>query len=374
MKIILLPSLYFPNIGGIEDFSKDLARNLILNGHQVLIITKKWPEDLKERDLIDGIEVLRVNSAKTKSQYADLDKWIQENKLLLEADVIHVIGVRRCLPILAIKIQKTLGIPVIMTIAGGEIPQEGDILSKKIWERDQKIIRKSLRLSAMVTSFSEGLKKNVLKVLPKVEVSVLYAGINMVIFKNIKKYIQKNKKDYIVCARRLCSDKGVDVLIDAFSLIEKKHSIDLFIIGDGPELINLKLQAKRMRLDKRIIFLKGMPLLELLKFLKGAIFTVVPSRSEGGGLINIEAQAVGCPVIASDVGGIPEYVVNGISGILVPPDNPKTLALEMNNLLSDEQKRRKLVRNGKKNCLKFSWDLLIHQYIFIYKKVINDNI
>ena len=87
-------------------------------------------------------------------------------------------------------------------------------------------------------------------------------------------------------------------------------------------------------MDEKVIFIGTIKLSRGMSLLKGAKLTVVPSLSEGGGLVNVEAQASGCPVIASRVGGIPEYVKDGESGLLFEPGNYKELAEKISLTMS----------------------------------------
>lgn len=369
MRILLLPSLYIPNIGGIETFTRDLALALISKGHSVIILTKKWPSELVDEEEIDGIKVYRIFSAKTKDHYLDMNKWLKENKNKFIADIIHVIGVRRCLPIAGITLSKEMNIPIVMTIAGSEVPQEGDSFSKNIWNKNKKIIEYACKSSNAVTSFSKGLRNNILKVLPDIKVDVIYAGIELSLFNNVIPF--KHNKGYILSARRLSYDKGIDILIDSFSQIHKKYDIELIVVGDGPELENLKLQVDKLNLLGSVKFFGSVTIEKLAQLLSGAILTVVPSRCEGGGLINIEAQAVGCPVVASNIGGISEYIKNGYSGILVPPEDSKKLAYAIEQILSNNKIRNKLIKNGKDFSLNFDFNLIKLKYIDFYQFVIN---
>lgn len=168
--------------------------------------------------------------------------------------------------------------------------------------------------------------------------------------------------------------KGIDVLIRAFKEIADEYPrIKLIIAGEGPEEINLKSLSAELSLENRIEFIGTVPLLRAVSLLKGAICTVVPSLSEGGGLVNVEAQAASCPVIASRVGGIPEYVQDGVSGLLFESKNSKDLANKMKMIISNKALRNKLILGGIKHAEKFSWEILGPKYLSLYCKMIDQN-
>lgn len=104
-----------------------------------------------------------------------------------------------------------------------------------------------------------------------------------------------------------------------------------------------------------------------------AVATVVPSLSEGGGLINVEAQAAGCPVIASRVGGIPEYVKEGVSGILFESGNHEELAEKLSQVISDDGLRCAIIAGGYEHAKSFDWNVLAPQYFDLYLKTINEH-
>ena len=182
---------------------------------------------------------------------------------------------------------------------------------------------------------------------------------------------EKIRNTFIFSLRRLDPSKGVDLTIEALASI-KDDFPDLYLViaGEGPEENYLKELVEKKSLSDRVLFLGTVPLSRGISLLKGATLTVVPSRSEGGGLINIEAQAAGCPVIASRVGGIPEYVSDGESGILFESGNAKELAEKIKEILTDRRLRGKLIKGGFKHAERFSWDILAPRYMALYKDAI----
>ena len=106
--------------------------------------------------------------------------------------------------------------------------------------------------------------------------------------------------------------------------------------------------------------------------LKSAELTVVPSLSEAGGLINIEAQAAGCPVVASKAGGIPEYVRDGISGLLCESENVADLSEKIMRLLGNKKLKNAIVKEGLIHAQKFDWKILGPQYLSLYDELVKE--
>ena len=190
---------------------------------------------------------------------------------------------------------------------------------------------------------------------------------------NSNSKIEKIRDQYIFSLRRLDPSKGIDTLIKAFNIIKNKFpKLYLVIAGEGAEEKKLKMLVDNYSLNDRVIFIGTVGLGRGISLLKGASLTVVPSLSEGGGLVNIEAQAAGCPVIASRVGGIPEYVKDGESGILFEPGNYDELAEKISQLLSNSSLREKLINGGIKYAKNFDWNILAPQYIKSYERAIKN--
>lgn len=156
----------------------------------------------------------------------------------------------------------------------------------------------------------------------------------------------------LVCVGRLAPSKGQDVLIRALALIQKKHPLaQIDFVGEGPQAWALQQLAQRLEVADRCNFCGRAPHREVLRRMAGAVVTIVPSRHEAFGLVNIESMAVGTPVIASAVGGIIEIVRDGLDGFLVPPDNVECLAAKLDCVLSNSQLRDKMGERARQRFL-----------------------
>lgn len=132
------------------------------------------------------------------------------------------------------------------------------------------------------------------------------------------------EEGYILAVGRLVSEKGFDVLIDAVGLLNQSQRPKVTIIGVGPERQRLAEQARRRAVD---VHLPGaVSPHQMSDWYQNARYVVVPSRREGFGLVAAEAAAMSRAVVGTKVGGISTVVKDGISGILVKPDDPQGLA------------------------------------------------
>lgn len=369
-RVLFVSSLYHPHVGGIETMVTELSEFYRKKGIQTVSFTKRWPLSLSESDEYHGTNIYRVASARTQEEFEIIIDWVKKNESKLKADVIHVIGIRRPLPLVALLLARLWRIPVVCTIAGGDIPDKNDAYTASVWKEGVDFIPDVLRQADCVNCVSRALSKDLKELMPDLEgVETLYAGIDSAVINSIAP--EKLKEQYIFSLRRLDPSKGIDILIRAFNQIKDKFpDLHLVIAGEGPEEHNLKQLVDSFALGGRITFIGSVEMERGIALLKSAELTVVPSISEGGGLVNIEAQAAGCPVIASRVGGIPEYIKEGESGLFFESGNYMELADKISTLLLDKKLRKKLVGGGYKHSQQFDWGVLAPQYVNLYQEVI----
>jgi glycosyltransferase involved in cell wall biosynthesis len=140
-------------------------------------------------------------------------------------------------------------------------------------------------------------------------------------------------------AGRLGVQKALDVALDAVAAVP---GVALTIAGDGPERDRLEMRARELGLDGRVRFLGGVSRDAVLRLFRAADASLLPSSWENFPHTVVEALAVGSPVIATAVGGVPEVVRDGENGLLVPPGDPEALAAAIRRFFADEELRRRL--------------------------------
>ncbi len=145
---------------------------------------------------------------------------------------------------------------------------------------------------------------------------------------------------------RLSPEKGAPVLIDAMpDILKETPELKALFVGEGEQREELESQVQRLGLKSKILFLGARD--NVRKILQNVDLLVAPSVEEAYGLVALEAMSVGCPVVASRVGGLVEVVQDGETGVLVPPNDSKLLAENITNLLQNPQQLGFFSKNAK---------------------------
>ncbi len=148
----------------------------------------------------------------------------------------------------------------------------------------------------------------------------------------------------VVAVGRLVEKKGFDVLLEACAILARgKTDFECVIVGDGDQGEALRQQADRLRLGRFVRFVGAAPRHEVLRQLREATVLAAPFVTAADGnrdalpTVVLEAMALGVPVVASPVGGVPEMITHGIEGLLVPEGDVKALAAATRRLLRDPE-------------------------------------
>ena len=154
---------------------------------------------------------------------------------------------------------------------------------------------------------------------------------------------------------------------DIYTSTEKKNQI-VFVGRDSFEKGIDILRNIESKINASVKYCTNLDWKDAMKIVQESQILVVPSRIESIPQVIKEAFFLQVPVIATNVGGIPELISNNITGLLVPPENPEAMTDAINKLLSDNNTKQKLSKNAFKFINKnFSWDVLIEKYIKLYE-------
>lgn len=391
MNVLLINQ--FPLVGGGSGFyTKNVAKNLKALGHNVYIII---PENTVEIEKIEGVTIKPVffkyieniknqlpfnfgcftthpRSNITFNQYTDeqLEIYIKAFENAIEnaikkfkPDIIHSGHIW-----LLSNIASKYKIPTVITSHGT------DLIGYNMWNRFHKYANEAIENCRKVITISDSNSQEVLSCFPQAESKLIQVrnGYDQTIFKK-ETYnkmevlreigINKEYKNIVLFSGRLVQIKGIDVLLKAAKIYENGNILTI-IAGGGVLLQDLKKQAEELQL-KDVVFVGAQEQKNLNKLYNIADVLVVPSRVEGFGLVAVEALACGTPVVATNQGGITDFI-NEQVGALVEVEDHIGLQKEICKILNGERKfnRNKLASFAKNN---YAQSILIDEVVKVYK-------
>ena len=172
-----------------------------------------------------------------------------------------------------------------------------------------------------------------------------------------------------VCVANLRPEKGHDTLLDAWSrVVDRVPSAILELVGGGPLERSLRRKANELGIDSSVRFMG--PVDDVWPLLAHAHVFVLPSLHEPFGIVAVEAMAAGLPVIASNVGGLREFIDAGVNGVLVPAGDARALSAELTDLLLNERRRDALGTEARRRAQAYRLERTVEQYLNAYEQLI----
>ncbi len=374
LKVALFASQYLPHRGGVEEVVRQLSQRLRSYHFEPTVVVNRWPRNLPREQLIEGTRVIRpalrvaTNSLKSKLTYHLTHQYITAQLIKLARrerfDLINV----HCVSanaMYAMRVAKATNIPIVLN-THGELDADADgLFASPGW--GQSLMKSSATHATKVLACSEHTLRRVREVLDikLPEAQVIYNGVDIDEFQSMTERTVENK--FILAIGRLVNQKAFDVLLRSISL---SPNVQLKIAGNGPLLEELSALARQLGCESRVEFLGQCDRKRLTQLLSDCELVVVPSRVEPFGIVALEAMAAARMVIASRVGGLQEFVIDGVNGILVEPENVVALADAIQTHLADTCKRRRLAEAGHATAKAMSWERYAEKMAQVFREVL----
>jgi glycosyltransferase involved in cell wall biosynthesis len=253
----------------------------------------------------------------------------------------------------ALPLAKRLNIPLVTTFHGFDATlATRALLCSPAWAHYPLWRRKLAREGDLFICASSFIRERVLAMgFPEARTRTHYIGVDC---GTIRPRDAAEETPMILHVARLVEVKGTEYLLRAFATLARRYDgVQLLIIGDGPLRRSLQALAASLGVEDRVRLVGALRHEEVLSWMRKAAMLVLPGvrtatgRVEGLGLALLEAAATGVPVVGSRVGGIPECVVEGRTGFLVPERDEGALAGRMGELLDDPVMRHRMGAEGR---------------------------
>ncbi len=335
MRIARIIEYFPPHIGGMERHGLILSKEQIKLDHQVDIFIGFGDENLLPNIRKAPFHFLPIYS---KIRRFWFNFWaynlVKKNHKVKPYNVIHLHG-DFIEAYFGGKLSKKLGIPAVMTIHAG--------LNKRLLKpKNAKYFKNIKKIICVSNEITEDLKSIGIQ---EEKIEIITSGINLSEFDNadknaIAKLRNQYSKPIIISVGVLRINKGFNYLIEAFKQIKEKiSSVTLIIIGEGPEGKNLEKQASGI---SDVYFLGRQEHDKVIEYLKAADIFVLASIStesdrEGVPTSIMEAMAAGLPIVATRVGGNPNFIKDSINGFIVNQGNSSEISKAVLKILNDSE-------------------------------------
>lgn len=391
MKILLGTESFAPNVSGVATATKNLATNLIKNGHEVVVLTPGKTYNTKLDKSFTDYQVFRLKSIInpfrkgyriTFVKESEIEKLVEKTK----PDLIHiqdpaVIGQLLC------RVGNKLNIPVVCT---NHFSLEYALSYVKFFHPLMPILRQGLinylvgfynKCDQIVTP-TETFRRQIEDWGVESPVRAVSNGIE------IERFLKKSSKTQLFDFRekfhlpdnplvlylgRIDKDKSIDVLVRAIPSILKKVNAHFIIAGTGGEVENIRQIVHDLNITSDVTFIGFLEhnSEDFVDIYKSASLFAIPSTIETQSLVTLEAMSSGLPVVAADANALPELVHPGENGYLFKPGNEKQIATMITKILSNKKLAKKMGGECIKIAMNHQMDRAFDEMLSLYKEVID---
>jgi len=367
MSLLILANDFPPSTGGIQRYLYGLAVALHRHGEEVVVIAAEQPQ-AAEFDATSPVPTLRVPAGRrfqaARSLASAAINYIREGN---PGQKVRTIIAGNWWPdgYAAWLVQRQTGTPYVVMGYGREMVQTGLNVGK--WLMQQLVIRSAAGGLAISHYSARQLSR---RGLPQHRVRVIYGGVDPTQFaatpipdEQLRHKPAQYNRPILLTVSRLVRRKGHSQVIAALpQIVSEVGPVKYIIAGSGPEEQRLRRLATEYGTEDCVEFLGEVDDRELSTLYQASNVFVMPSRNlygqpiEGLGLVYLEANLYGLPVIAGDTGGVSDAVVDGETGLLVNPEDPAAIASAIIRLLSDPDLATQLGTAGRARVLEeFTW-------------------
>ena len=369
----------YPTYGGSGVVATELGKGLAKKGHQIHFITYRQPARLLTfQENVFYHEVTAADyplfdyppyDTALTSKLVDVVKYENLDLLHVHYAIPHATVAYMAKKIL---LQEGRYVPVVTTLHGTDITLVGSDPSFA------PVVAFSINKSDGVTAVSENLRKQTFEFFDiQNDIQVIHNFIDFERFKksdkdHFRKAIAPNNEKILVHTSNFRKVKRVDDVIHIFKKVHDRIPSKLLLIGDGPERRKMEDLCRKIGLCDEIRFLGKQDAVEEL--LAVSDLFLMPSGSESFGLAALEAMACEVPVISSNVGGLPELNINGITGFLSNLGNVNEMAANAINLLENDELLQKFRLNALKQAKRFDISNILPQYEKYYEYIVKEKV
>jgi len=379
-KILIFSTNYFPHVGGAEMAIREICKRLPENEYH--LVTTRFEKDIPNYEKVENVHVYRVGFGHKIDKYLFfILSQFKANALYKKYKFDIVWGMMASYAGLSAWIFKKFHqkIKYLLTLQSGD---SDEFMNKRTWWWKgiyQKIYQDPDYIQAISNFLIDRARnygfqgenielvpngvdlENFTKELSNEEKIKIKSGLGIVETQGIVSVL-------IISISRLAEKNAMNDLIDSLKYLPENYK--LVICGVGPLEQILKSQVETQGLASRVIFTGFVDYKNLYKYLNIANVFCRPSLSEGLGNVFLESMAAQIPVIATPVGGIPDFLEDQETGLFCEVNNPQSIAEKVKLLVEDSELKNRVVQNGYKMVMEsYSWEKVSEKMNNIFKKI-----
>jgi glycogen(starch) synthase len=363
----------FDPIGGMQNHTAALTRCLDAQGHRQTVLTSRLAGPRRSDRQGEGALVHRtgVRTRRARQLWALAALRRALSRPAEPVDVVHAHqGEDLATLLLARLAARRHGVPLVVTVhcSVGHTLTAHSLHARLVRLVGGRIERSTLRRADAVVVLTERTAAALrADGVPAERISTIPSGFEPTLFQAAAGTGAPRARPRIGYVGRLAAQKRADLLVTAFGAMQQVA--DLVVVGDGPErdrvhqLVHTSPAADRISTTGFVEHSAVPGVLASLDLL------VLPSAYEEMGSVLVEAMVAGLPVVASDVGGIPEVVCHGETGLLVPPGDVPALTAALDRLVADTALRARLAQGARDRSALYSWPHLSTRVAEVYRQV-----
>jgi glycogen(starch) synthase len=374
VRIAMVGDEFYPALGGAPTYTAELGKALSELGSEPIMFTHSFPGCPRQEEFgglmvkrLGGFVISRVNRAAS----AGLIRRLYESIKLGGFDVVHGQDIYSPMALAAVFSAHKRKIPSFLTCHS--IHRAG-----KIWQLIYKPVISGMRRADRVIAVSGAAKEYCVALgVPRDKIEIIPNGVDFSVFNTkvdgsgMRAKLGIGRDPLVATAIRFVKRKGPGYLVGAFSkVLASVPDAKLAMAGNGPEAENLRVQIRKLGMEKSVKILIGLKREEVAELMAAANVFVLPSLVESFGIVLLEAMAVGTPIVCTRTQGAAEIVSDEVNGVMIPPADSDALAGAVLRVLNDGKLARTLRENGLKVVQnRFSWKKTAKMTLALYEKV-----
>jgi glycogen synthase len=364
----------FDPIGGMQDHTAALTRRLARRGVSQVVLTTRPPTAPWRAGLGAGATVVRVGlPVRRARQLWALPAAVLGPLLARRADLVHAhLGEDIAVLPLAFLAARRRRLPVVVTVhaSPAHTVRARDLRTALVVALGGPTERWAERRAAATIVLTERLAARVAPAAGRERVRVMRRGVDRSAFANPgpDPFPALPGRPRVVFLGRLARSKGVDTLMAAAARL-RTSGAQIVLVGDGPARRDVEAARRRLGLDGRVHVTGFVPHHRTPAVLASADLLVLPSVYEELGTVLVEALQAGVPAVATNVGGIPEVVEHGRTGLLVEPGDPAALAEAIDAVLGAPELAARMAAAARERAPEYDWERVADEVRALYDEV-----